>query len=406
MSVPLDRLYNFLYDICNRADLIIYGFFPHGSRKITDLKPMRNQAFEKTKKVIIFHDQEPLNFELFTNIQMFYDILQHPTRIDHDLYDVVFTKELYAKYISFMKRVINTLNLKIVVGGFMHDIPVILVHSEQRSKNVEKYHANNFIPVYWWCHALIALDWFRYAELDVLLEKKHGKKDFLVYNRAWSGTREYRLKFAEMLVDNNIDTNCLMGFNPDDQGHYSDYQFHNSAFKINRYNLEDYFFLNTHPSSSSADYVALDYQTTQIEIVLETLFDDDRIHLTEKTLRPIACGQPFILASSHGSLKYLHTYGFKTFGDLIDESYDSIIDPYKRLVAIVDEIKRISLLPAEEKTQLYAKLQQIARQNKLLFFSQTWQQQIINEYKTNMDTAIANLHQQLKEKFKFMRYEL
>ena len=79
---------------------------------------------------------------------------------------------------------------------------------------------------------------------------------------------------------------------------------------------------------------------------------------------------------------------------------------HTRLVAIVDEMSRISLLPAEEKTQLYAKLQQIAYQNKLLFFSQTWQQQIINEYKTNMDTAIDNLHQQLEEKFKFMRSEL
>ena len=63
-------------------------------------------------------------------------------------------------------------------------------------------------------------------------------------------------------------------------------------------------------------------------------------------------------------------------------------------------------MPAEEKTQLYAKLQQIAYQNKLLFFSQKWQEQIINEYKTNMDTAIDNLHQQLKEKFKFMLSEL
>ena len=70
MSVPLDRLYNFLHDVCNRDDLIIYGFFPHGSRKITDLKLLRNKTFEKTKKVIIFHDQEPLNFDLYNEVDV------------------------------------------------------------------------------------------------------------------------------------------------------------------------------------------------------------------------------------------------------------------------------------------------------------------------------------------------
>jgi hypothetical protein len=49
--------------------------------------------------------------------------------------------------------------------------------------------------------------------------------------------------------------------------------------------------------------------------VAETVFDT-RIHLTEKTLRPIACGHPFILAAGPGSLKYLQTYGFRTFSPL------------------------------------------------------------------------------------------
>ena len=71
---------------------------------------------------------------------------------------------------------------------------VLLLHSERQSADVEKYQQDQFIPVYWWSHAVIALDWFRYA-LHVKL-KKQSKKTFLVYNRAWSGTREYRLRFA------------------------------------------------------------------------------------------------------------------------------------------------------------------------------------------------------------------
>jgi hypothetical protein len=65
MSVPLDRLYNFLHDVCIRDDIIIYRFFPHGSRKITDLvmlKDDKTTLLEKQKKFALFHDQEPLNF--------------------------------------------------------------------------------------------------------------------------------------------------------------------------------------------------------------------------------------------------------------------------------------------------------------------------------------------------------
>jgi hypothetical protein len=69
--------------------------------------------------------------------------------------------------------------------------------------------------------------------------------------------------------------------------------------------------------------------------VLETLFDDHRWHLTEKSLRPIACGKPFVLMATPGSLQYLRQYGFKTFDGLIDETYDSIQNPKQRLQAVL-----------------------------------------------------------------------
>ena len=348
---------------------------------------------------MIFYDQEPLNFDLYTDIAMADELLQNPHEYS-ELYHEVLTDELYDKYLRFLKRVIVKCNLRLAIGSYMYNVPVILVHSEQRSQNLKKYQDHEFVTVYWWCHALIARDWFRYAELDTLLSARKVKKDFLIYNRAWSGTREYRLKFAEMLLDHDLDKCCHMGFNPDDNGNYNNHLFKNQDFQIHRYDLENYFYLNNTPSTASADYVALDYQSTEVEVVLETLFDDDRIQLTEKILRPIACGQPFMLVSTHGSLEYLRSYGFKTFGDFIDESYDSIVDPKQRLDAIVKEMKRISLLSVDEKTQLYNGMREIAVWNKQLFFSNKWQQQIIDEYKTNFSTAVAQLNQQLQNKFK------
>jgi hypothetical protein len=401
MSVPLDRLYNFLHDVCNRDDIIIYRFFPHGSRKITDLvmlKDDKKTLLEKQKKFAIFHDQEPLNFELYNNIKIFDELLEHS--VEYAELKEILTDELYKKFRHVIKRMIEKFNLKLAIHSGLYKVPVILVHSEQRSSNLQRYQSCDFIPVYWWCHGLLARDWFRYAELDPSFNNRQVKKDFLIYNRAWSGTREYRLKFTEMLIENDLDKTCLMGFNSDDDGNYKNYQFANQAFQINRHDLENYFHLNTFPSTASADYVGLDYCSTEIEVVLETLFDDDRLQLTEKILRPIACGQPFMLVGTHGSLGYLRDYGFETFGNLIDEHYDTVVDPAKRLEAVINEMKRIANLSGQEKSRLYADMRIIAQRNKELFFSQQWQQQIVDEYKRNFSDAYYQLGKRLEEKFK------
>ena len=122
--------------------------------------------------------------------------------------------------------------------------------------------------------------------------------------------------------------------------------------------------------------------------MLETLFDDQRLHLTEKSLRPIACGQPFILAGTHGSLEYLRSYGFKTFDGLIDETYDTVEDPVQRLEEIVREMQRIAKLDTQKKQSLYHKLKEIANYNKNHFFSDAFTTQVITEYKTNLQQAL------------------
>ena len=113
------------------------------------------------------------------------------------------------------------------------------------------------------------------------------------------------------------------------------------------------------------------------------------MHLTEKSLRPIACGQPFILAATHGSLQYLRNYGFCTFGDVIDESYDLIENPLDRLKAIVLAMKQITNWTKEERQYKMRVLQEITEYNKQHFFSANFFNQILNELKENVTTAVT-----------------
>ncbi len=396
MSVPLDKLYNFLHDVCNHRDLIIYRFFPHGSRKIEDLtrlltahqhdSELINYHNDSLSKYVFYHDQEPLNFDLYKNVA----VDQLPGII---MNTAGFDCDHLKKFYSIAEKTMPYMNLKWAHGLSLCKYPAILVHSEKRSTELQRYEDIEFIEVYWWCHALIAQDWFRYAKIDPTLNNKNIKHDFLIYNRAWSGTREYRIKFTELVVEHALHDHCVSWFNEFDNGiHYLDHVFVNPKFVTKSTQLSQVFAASEVGSSGSADYTNTDYQTTAIEVVLETLFDDSRLHLTEKALRPIACGQPFMLAATQGSLEYLRSYGFCTFDGLIDETYDTIPDPLERLQAIVSEMKRIAQLPQKDKHKLYTQLQQIANRNKQLFFSTEWQQTIIKEYKCNFEIALKKLN--------------
>jgi hypothetical protein len=379
MSIPLDRLYHYIESVAQEVcgDTIIYRFYPHGSKKIEDLNEL-NARFTWKNCVLSPHiycnDQEILNYDFYQNVDI--DLLKINLQIKNQLKQSLITMPDY--------------NLRIAPTEIYDHC--ILIHSECRSAEVERYKKNYFIPVYYWSHALIALDWFRFAK-HVNPIKNTNTKLFLIYNRAWSGTREYRLKFADWLIEYNLVDYCQTTCNQIDPTlnvPFDNYQFKNISWKP-IHQLDQYFDSNVTNSHASADFVIDDYNNTDFEVVLETLFDDSRLHLTEKTLRPIACSQPFILAATHGSLKYLRSYGFETFGDVIDESYDLIVDPEKRLRAIVACMESIkSWTPKQRKINM-RKLQEIANRNHQHFFSDNFLNYVIDELKNNLTNGLTEL---------------
>jgi hypothetical protein len=363
MSIPLDRLYHFIESVAQdifQDRVVIYRFYPYGSKNFTDLAPLKTGSWQEwtVNPHVYCNDQEPL---------------------DYDYYE----RDENTPFPSPFSKIGN---LRRTRSYYDH---VIIIHSEKRSQNVEKYSCNSFVPVYYWSHSVIALDWFRYAKYIELSKKPN--KIFLVYNRAWTGTREYRLKFSDYLIQTDIHQHCLTWATPLAEGiHYSDHVFKNLKWKPTCV-LEDYFPESVADSNYSADFDLNDYNATDIEIVLETLFDDDRIHLTEKSLRPIAVGQPFILAATHGSLEYLRNYGFKTFNEVWNENYDSIVAPDDRLRAIVDLMRDIANWDPTTKDNKMQQAQAIANFNRQYFFSEEFFNLIKKELTDNLTTAFDNI---------------
>ena len=374
MYIPLDRLYHFIERVANEIyhnPVIIYRFWPNGSKNIQDLNPLKQKNWAQGQQSlgIWCHDQEPLA-PAFTkrNIKCkWVDLL--------DSLDLVQSRTSLNWYPNIFKK-------------------NILLHSEKRSYNVGKcIQTGDLVPTYYWSHAVIARDWFRYAQHATF--KKNVNKQFLIYNRSWTGTREYRLKFSDLLVEHGLVDHCRTFCNPTEHGeHYQTHRFENPVWRP-RHILENHIPPSLADAGASADFDTQDYQSTEIEVVLETLFDDDRLHLTEKSLRPIACRQPFILAATHGSLQYLRDYGFKTFDSIWDETYDTIEDPYQRMQAIIQLMLEINSRSDDQQRNDTERIQQIADHNHKHFFSKDFSDSIINELRTNMNMALEQIKQDL-----------
>jgi len=63
------------------------------------------------------------------------------------------------------------------------------------------------------------------------------------------------------------------------------------------------------------------YNDSWLEIAPETLYRDG-FFITEKTVKPIVTGTPFLTVGTCKFLEYLKQFGFRTFHGIIDERYD------------------------------------------------------------------------------------
>lgn len=112
------------------------------------------------------------------------------------------------------------------------------------------------------------------------------------------------------------------------------------------------------------------YSSSFMSIVTETYFYNfNTSFLTEKTFKPIAYKQPFIIVGAPNSLKFLRELGYKTFNPYIDESYDSELNDSKRMFMILTEIEKICNFSSQHLRELALEVKHICDYNYQLLLS-------------------------------------
>jgi predicted CopG family antitoxin len=101
------------------------------------------------------------------------------------------------------------------------------------------------------------------------------------------------------------------------------------------------------------------YNETFYTIVTETR--DNITFLTEKTAKPLLAKRLFINVGAYNTLKKMQEFGFKTFSDVIDESYDDEPDYKKRWSMAMQQVKYLS---TQDPYMITEKIKSIVEHNK------------------------------------------
>jgi hypothetical protein len=102
------------------------------------------------------------------------------------------------------------------------------------------------------------------------------------------------------------------------------------------------------------------YEDSYFNVVLETMIDVDGsggVLFSEKTCKPLFNNQFFVAVSSHNHLAHLRELGYKTFGRVIDEHYDSIENNQERFDAVLALTKSLCAKSLLELHEIYKQLE-------------------------------------------------
>jgi hypothetical protein len=204
------------------------------------------------------------------------------------------------------------------------------------------------------------------------------KKTFISPNRIIGGQRRHRLImlyyiFKENMLNNHISCPAVCpaeNITVEDavKDLFNTYPDIKEVFNTQQFPLEFAGEINA-PMHSHRLSLFTECAESLLYLVTETVATGRRQHLTEKTFKPICLRMPFVIVGTQGSLAYLRSYGFKTFGDIWDETYDDEVDDIKRYEKIVSIFKALDRISDSEKQRMFDQCRDIVEHNYNHFYN-------------------------------------
>ena len=343
--IRIDEIYdNVFVPLAKRKgrDVVIHWFHPFGTTEFKNL--VNKQPIDSIKdKRIICWDQEPLHRDRFE---------------------------------PFIKEFLHT---------HLDPMQLRLMTSEYNSDSV-RWASDTYglESDYYFFHGWAALDWYRGYNRTSLAQPFLERKPyntFLCPNNIIGGERKHRIELLNELVNRNLLEKNSISF-PD----VCPYEGLSLKALCAKYSIPMPTVNLPLTIDNGSGYAAASHRidlwdqanNSLIHVVTETVYSGNKQHLTEKTFKPIVMQQPFIIQSCRGSLEYLRSYGFKTFSEFWDESYDDS-DDQTRTAKIGQLMQDLNSMSQKEKASLQKAVSNTVWWNQQWFYGEMFEKQLWSE---------------------------
>ena len=248
----------------------------------------------------------------------------------------------------------------------------------------------------------IKVDWFSLFEATGIdaslnstaspLENRNYDKKFLNLNRRW---RLHRPLLLTLLRSRKLLDQGYISFAPSDDGmnwssayermldHYAHHEEIRKILIDNRSITEmDPMYLDTGDlvTNRAEHQVSINdyYHQTYFSVINETTYHEGVPFLSEKIFKAVGLGHPFIMVTAPNSLQYLKELGYRTYAPYINEEYDGILDDGDRMLAIVEEIERLTKMDQTELSKWLDGVKSIAQYNRNILVNKQYKDLIRN----------------------------
>jgi hypothetical protein len=372
--IRIDEIYNHTFwpwfrD--NRSGTRLFFCDPPGR---TDPEHLFNLGTDRIVEndYVFMHDQEPVDLELYQTL--FDKVCKCNTDLwapgPPEYYD---NKPYVAENLAHWVIDDNGLPVKPTPHGHV----VVSERGEFVDALCQKY---EWTPHYYFYHGWACLDWFRGYNRTFLIPRASERtptRTFMSPNRIVAGKRDHRVLFLYNLFKKGLEHNHISAprvcqYERVDISIIAQKYAHVYQDITDVLNAAGLPRLFAGEESQEMHSYQLGNYTEAADSLLyvptETVYFGRRTHLTEKTFKAIALEMPFVLVAAAHSLEYLRSYGFRTFAPYIDESYDTIADPIKRIERVTQILLDIQARSAAAKNQLWHDLLPVVEYNYRHFY--------------------------------------
>jgi len=334
---------------------------------------------------VFFHDQEPVHLDLHT--KLFHEVSSRnfelhmilkiaefePLKVTNYIWDNL--KKDYTEYFQDfdnekLKHGFFTTVPKEILFKFIEQNPklfnighVIVSEKGEYVEQLEKLYG--WKSHYYFYHGWACKDWFRGYDKTFLIPRARDRAPshtFMSPNRIVAGKRDHRVLFLYNVFKHGLEKNYISAPRTCP---YEGVDISQIALKYsNTYPDIKQVFLDAElPRLFAGEETQVmtscwlgnytEAQDSLVYVPTETVYFGRRLHITEKTFKAIALEMPFVLVAPAGSLEYMRSYGFRTFSDVFDESYDEETDDVRRIEKVTKLLKDLDGLSARERQDIH-----------------------------------------------------